>query len=312
MSNDTKNANNVKNSTKKERPLWLVKTFGTRKVFAAYIVCVAITLITMTVSIITSVIIHINPYEKLIEHLGLCVGGLLFLALPVALHRRYSLRIPPFIYIGTAFLIFAHFVMGEVYRFYDYIFLYDKILHITGGVVIAMYGFSIVNGFSKTEDGPIKLSPFFTGLFSFCFAMTLLVLWEFFEYGVDSIWGFNMQRWMDSLSVLVAETGETLEFEVKRRWYGELKILLKESGEVLNLNIRNWNNLDGTRYLVTSSAQSSGLVDTMDDLIVGCIGALAVSVIGALSLKKNPDSKRFLIVREKVSENQADTPENQA
>jgi hypothetical protein len=255
----------------------------------------------MAVSIITSVtILTDNRYEKLIEHLGLCVGGLLFLAVPVVIQRRYSLRIPPFIYIGTAFLILAHFVMGEIYRFYDYIFLYDKVLHITGGVVIAMYGFSIVNGFSKTDDGPIRLSPFFTGLFSFCFAATLLVLWEFFEYGVDSIWGFNMQRWMDSLSILVAETGETLDFEVKRRWFGELKILIKETGEILNLNVKNWNSLDGTRYLITSSAQGSGLVDTMGDLIVGTIGAAAVSIIGALSLKKNPDNKAFLIVRNKT------------
>ncbi|MDR2578880.1 MAG: hypothetical protein LBC70_08780 [Chitinispirillales bacterium] len=337
MSNDTKNAGAAKNTAKKERPLWLVRSFGTRRVFAAYIVCVVITVLTMVFSIIT-VAIDITPYknligrlgpylapggsgvgggfgtyEKLIEHLGLCVGGLFFLALPVVIHRKYNLHFPPFIYIGTAFLIFAHFVMGEIYRFYDYVFLYDKILHIIGGVVIAMYGFSIVNGFSKTKDGPIKLSPFFTAMFSFCFAATLLVLWEFFEYGVDYIGGFNMQRWMDSLGILTAATGEVSDFSVIRSWSGQLKIALESTGDTLNFAIRHWQNTpDNTMYLVTSDAQGSGLIDTMDDLIVGAIGALAVSIIGALSLKKNPDNKKFMVVRNKPSKGQAETSENQA
>jgi hypothetical protein len=241
-------------------------------------------------------------FEKMIEHVALCVFGLLFMAIPLVMHRKYDFRWPPFIHITIAVIIFSHFVLGEIYRFYDYNMGFDKVLHVMGGVVIAMCGFSIANGLNKTADGPIRLSPFFTGLFSFCFAATLLVLWEFFEYGVDYFGGFNMQRWLDSLGILTVATGEVSDFSVIRSLDGQLKIMLKSTGDTLDFAIRHWQNCaDGTRYLVTNAAQGSGLIDTMDDLIFGVLGGAAVSIIGALSLKKNPDNKKYLIIREKTN-----------
>jgi hypothetical protein len=236
------------------------KTFTSRHVLAVYAVCWSIILTTMLASIVMTFTVNDYTPEKMIEHFALCVVAFVLMHIPLVLRKRYHYHVPPFIQISIAILIFAHFVLGEVFRFYDHVFLFDKFLHLTNGLVIATCGFSIVYGFSKTEDGLIKLSPFFAALFSFCFAITLLTLWETFEYVVDTLGGFNMQRYKDGLSE--AECG-------------------------------------GATRLVTSTKQGSGLIDTMQDLIIGTCGAIVVSIFGWMKLRKDPDFTRFLIVRKK-------------
>jgi len=180
--------------------------FGSRRVFVAYIICWSITIATMVASIVSSLAPRVNSGEKMVEHVALCVVAIVLMHIPVRMYTKMGFHIPPFIQIIIAFFIVAHFVLGEVYRFYDYVFLFDKVLHITAGVVMAMCGFSIVYGYSKTDDGAVKLSPFFFAMFSFCFAVTLMTVWEIFEYSVDGVFGYNMQRWKDGLAA--ADVGE--------------------------------------------------------------------------------------------------------
>jgi hypothetical protein len=194
------------------------------------------------------------------EHIGLCVGAFTLMHIPLVMHKRFHFRMPSFIQISIAFLILAHFVLGEIFRFYDHVMLFDKFLHMTGGLTVGACGFSIVYGFSKTADGPIKLSPFFAALFSVCFAVAMLTFWEIFEYMVDSIGGFNMQRYKDGITEV---------------------------------------DIEGTMYLVTNSRQGSGLKDTMNDLMIGTLGAVLVSIFGWMKLTQNPHDKKYLIVRKK-------------
>ena len=260
------------NSPKETTPFRMI---GTRRVFVFYVICLVITIGTMIAVVITSLKPGENQIEKMVEHLFLCVGGLLFLSIPVIMRKKYNFQIPWFINMTIAFMILAHFVLGEIHQFYNNIAHFDKFLHLTGGLVIAACGFSIVYGFSRGEDGYMKLSPFFAGLFSFCFALALLVLWEIFEYLVDTIIGHNMQRWKDSL-LAGSAMGQPYEF-------AEIYI-------------------DGVKHWYASTAygrQGSGLVDTMNDLIIGAIGAAVVSILGGLWFKKNPDHEnaKFLITR---------------
>ena len=88
----------------------------------------------------------------------------------------------------------------------------------------------------------MSLSPFFVSLFAFCFALAIGAVWEIYEFSLDGLMGFNMQK-------------HTLA--------------------------------DGTP-LVGHAALS----DTMKDIIIDALGALAASIIGYVSLKKN---KKWLI-----------------
>jgi hypothetical protein len=247
----------------KKRRIPFSGMFGSRKVFAAYIVCWSITLATMAASIVSSLAPRVNSNEKMIEHVALCVVAIVLMHIPVRMYTKMDFHIPPFIQIIIAFFIVAHFVLGEVYRFYDDVYFFDKVLHVTAGVVMAMCGFSIVYGYSKSEDGAVRLSPFFFAMFSFCFAITLMTLWEIFEYAVDRSLGYNMQRWKDGLSELV---------------------------------------VDGVTYITTDCRPGAGLKDTMTDIIVGTVSAAVISVVGGLWFAKDQGFSKYLVVRKKNGE----------
>ena len=236
----------------------LRERFGSRRVFVVFYVCWLITVASMLVSAALSLVAGHHTIEKMVEHLALGLLGLALLNIPVFLRTRFKFDIPAFLQISVTILVVAHCVLGEIYRFYDYVFLFDKALHVTAGGVIAIFGFSIVYGCSKDESGAIRLPPVFISMFSFCFALALLSLWEVFEYLVDTFLGFNMQRWRDSLT----------ETEV-----------------------------DGIMYLITNPARGSGLNDTMTDLIVGIIGAAVICAIGGLWVKKHPNNTKFYVTK---------------
>ncbi|MDR0330799.1 MAG: hypothetical protein LBH93_03720 [Chitinispirillales bacterium] len=249
------------NSAEKKPRIPLSGMFSTRKVFITYIICWFITISTMVASVISSLAPRVNSNEKVVEHVALCVATIVLMHIPVRMYTKMDFHIPSFIQIIIASFIVAHFVLGEVYRFYDYIFLFDKVLHATAGVVLSLCGFSIVYGYSRADDGTVRLSPFFLALFSFCFAITLMALWEMFEFAVDSAFGLNMQRWKDGLSEIT---------------------------------------VGGVQYIVTTVKQGTGLKDTMTDMITGAMGAAVISTIGGLWFKKeNPNYSKYLVVRKK-------------
>ena len=67
-------------------------------------------------------------------------------------------------------------------------------LHTLNGFLAAAIGFSLVDLLNRSEKMVFNLSPLFTAIVAFCFSMTIGVLWEFFEFGMDQIIGYDMQK----------------------------------------------------------------------------------------------------------------------
>ena len=67
-------------------------------------------------------------------------------------------------------------------------------LHTISGTVLGMIGFLFVYLLNEKGDANVNLSPAFVIIFAFCFALAIGVFWEFFEYGSDRLFGYNMQR----------------------------------------------------------------------------------------------------------------------
>ena len=135
----------------------------------------------------------------------LSLMGLILLNIPAFISRKWRLYIPSNMQILAVVFIFAHFILGEIFRVYDYSLLFDKILHTTSGLAFAAVGFSLVNLLNESKNTHLELSPFFVALFSFCFSMMIAGVWEIFEYTVDSISGANMQRWQIEGDILQIE-----------------------------------------------------------------------------------------------------------
>ena len=66
-------------------------------------------------------------------------------------------------------------------------------LHTINGFLAAGIGFSLVDLLNEKSKS-IHLSPIFVAIVAFCFSMTIGVLWEFFEYGMDRYLKYDMQK----------------------------------------------------------------------------------------------------------------------
>ena len=110
------------------------------------------------------------------------------------LEHKLKIEIPSNMLILYTIFLYSAIYLGEVKSFYYNVANWDNILHTFSGAMIGALGFSIVALLNKSEDVPMNLSPIFVALFSFCFAVTLGVIWEFYEFTFDGLLGLNMQK----------------------------------------------------------------------------------------------------------------------
>ena len=113
---------------------------------------------------------------------------------PSILEKRFGVYLPNGLQIVITLFIFASQVLGEMRGFYTTVPWWDLMLHTISGTVLGMIGFLFVYLLNEKGDANVNLSPAFVIIFAFCFALTIGVFWEFFEYGSDRLFGYNMQR----------------------------------------------------------------------------------------------------------------------
>ena len=113
---------------------------------------------------------------------------------PSVLEKRFGVYLPNTLQIIITLFIFSAQVLGEMNGFYDKIPWWDTMLHATSGTILGLLGFMFVYLLNEKGDANVNLSPIFVVLFAFCFAITMGVFWEFFEYAGDRLFGYNMQK----------------------------------------------------------------------------------------------------------------------
>lgn len=157
-------------------------------------------------------------------HAFLVVAIIVVTLLPVVAHRRIPVQIPSEVQVLAIVFIFATLFLGEVRNYYARLWWWDLALHATAGLMLGLVGFLIVYILNENDRISLRMKPSFLALFAFFFGLGIGTLWEIFEFGMDGMFGLNMQKWIPG--------------------------------------------------------DPSGLTDTMWDLIVGAIGAAAVSIAG--------------------------------
>ena len=125
-----------------------------------------------------------------------CVLGLVVMLLPSVLQRRLHIEIPSGMIILFLVFLYCAIYLGEVQSFYYVIPFWDDILHSFSGAMLGALGFSFVTLLNRAEKVPMNMSPIFVAVFAFCFAITLGVIWEFYEFTFDGLMGLNMQKFM--------------------------------------------------------------------------------------------------------------------
>ncbi|EKY25825.1 hypothetical protein [Clostridium celatum] len=132
-----------------------------------------------------------------------CILGVVAMLLPGMLKHRLRIDIPSNMLILYTIFLYCAIYLGEVKSFYYNVPHWDTILHTFSGAMLGALGFSFVTLLNKTEEVPMNLSPLFVVIFSFCFAVTLGVVWEIYEFTFDGVLGLNMQKF-------ALESGEAL------------------------------------------------------------------------------------------------------
>ena len=153
--------------------------------------------------------------------------------------------------------IFAAEILGELKSYFITYPHWDSMLHTTTGFISAAFGFALVDLLNRNKPQHFKLSPVFLALVAFCFSMTVGVLWEFFEFTADQVMHTDMQK-----DYVVHEVNS-----VSLNPDG-LNVPVHVQIESVSVNGEDWTEQLGG-YL------DIGLIDTMKDLQVNCIGAIA-------------------------------------
>lgn len=195
----------------------------------------------------------------------LCVLTLILFDVPQIAKKLLKVTLPRELEAIILFFIFASEILGEIGSFYTHISWWDTMLHTVNGFLMAAIGFSVIDILNNSPRFHINLSPMFVSVVAFCFSMTIGVLWEFFEFGADMLIGTDMQK--DRIVTEIAS------------------VTLNPSG--LN-DVVSISNITGTAllengetvYVIENGYLDIGIIDTMKDLIVNCIGAVVFSIIG--------------------------------
>lgn len=200
------------------------------------------------------------------ENVFVCLLSLVLFLAPFFIEKKFKISIPSTVEIIILCFIFSAEILGEINSFYVRIPHFDTLLHTINGFICAGIGFSLIDLLNENSK-KIKLTPLYLSLTAFCFSMTIGVLWEFFEYGADTLLGLDMQKDMVVEKINTVELDETKTNKVIKVDGIDKTILYDKDGNVIA-------EING--YL------DIGINDTMKDLIVNFIGAFIFSIIGYL------------------------------
>ncbi len=206
------------------------------------------------------------------ENVFLCILTLVLFSIPSFIENNWHIDIPNTLEIIVLFFIFSAEILGEISSYYLKYPGWDTALHTTTGFLAAAIGFSLVDILNKNDKVKFELSPLFMAVVAFCFSMTIGVLWEFFEFSMDTFIGLDMQK--DT----IIHTIRSVALDPSK---SNSVVVIPDITSV----VINGEDLGLGGYL------DVGLIDTMKDMFVNFIGAVVFSVIGYFYTKSNGKGK---------------------
>ena len=232
----------------------------------------------MTFRALVILVMILQILNRNFENVFLCALTLVLLIMPSLIQINLKIELPTALEIIMLLFIFAAEILGEIQAYYEKIPMWDTVLHTLNGFLMAAIGFALVDILNRNKKISFQLSPAFLAVVAFCFSMTIGVIWEFFEFGMDQIFHLDMQK--DTIvntiySVMLDPAGGNHVVGVT----GIRDVAV--NGESLGLG----------GYL------DIGLLDTMEDLLVNFIGATVFSIIGYFYVKnrgKGKFARRFI------------------
>lgn len=228
----------------------------------------------MILRIFVIAVIVVSLIKQNYEFIIQAVLALIMFCLPPFFERRFKADLSSVFEIIVLLFIFSANILGEVFSFYQKIPGWDTMLHTIYGFMCAALAFSLFDIANKNIDTAekFKFNKLYLCANSIGFTMMVAVLWEFFEFGMDNLFGKDMQK--DTIidhfnSVTLDETMSNIAVPVKN-----IKSVVI-NGQDLGLG----------GYL------DIGLYDTMKDMGVALLGATIFCIFLYTYLKSGGKNK---------------------
>jgi hypothetical protein len=119
---------------------------------------------------------------------------MLLTLLPALFRRRFRVFIPPEFELLVIIFVFASLFLGEVRGYYVRFWWWDLALHSGSALLLGMFSFMLVYVLNEERHIELHMKAGFAAFFSFTFALGVGALWEIFEFGMDGVFGLNMQK----------------------------------------------------------------------------------------------------------------------
>lgn len=161
-----------------------------------YYLFVVIALLELTASLLGIFLdLSITSRDNAINNVFLSLLTIALMSVPRFLKEKYNIKFKNWIEIFVLIFLFLSIVLGFIQEFYETVKGYDKLVHMISGIVLALVAFESIHIYSNyiSQKKNQSIPALFIVLFSFSFTITLLVLWEFFEFLSDTI-TFNLMN----------------------------------------------------------------------------------------------------------------------
>lgn len=206
-------------------------------------------------------IVRLIPFGKF-SRLLLAFVTLILILVPEGIERFFHCRISQPMYLISVLYAIGP-MLGHCNDLYYLIPWWDKLLHITGGIMFVFLGiflFSLLGGNQKKWV--------LCCVFALCFSVALSVMWEFYEFGSDHFLKTDMQT-------------DRVLHEIHSQLLDESP---GEAGSISNIGnvVIDGNSLSVDGYL------DIGLIDTMMDMLLETLGAVITTVILLLDKNRHP------------------------
>ena len=220
--------------------------------------------------IAVTVVMVAQFFNKNFENVFLCMLTLTLFLIPTILEKELKIVLPNTLEIIVLLFIFAAEILGEIRAYYITYPGWDTLLHTLNGFLCAAIGFALVDMLNRNERLSLSMSPVFMAITAFCFSMTIGIMWEFFECGMDHFFLLDMQK--DTIVQQIS----TVMLDPSHQNH---TVVIKGITDVILVT------KDGQIPLGLGGYLDLGLFDTMKDLAVNFIGAVVFSVIGYFYVK---------------------------
>ena len=216
-------------------------------------------------------------FRREYQSVFLCALSLGLMVLPSILSKKLKVVLPSTLEVIILLFIYAAEILGEMNAFYVRVPHWDTMLHTINGFLCAAIGFCLVDMMNRNERFSFRLSPLYLAIVSFCFSMTVGVLWEFFEFAGDYFLGMDMQN------DIVVGAIHSVNLDPTRT---NTVVHIRDIADTILVHS------DGTQEaLGLGGYLDIGIIDTMKDLFVNFIGAVVFSFIGYFYVKEKGKGK---------------------